>query len=89
MKHAREQYRIISGRSPNSEGEEALFTSVKNNTNQASNHHPNNIISNFLILHQAKNKFGSFTSVERKTSYINDIYDSIKNAQKNYSFLLN
>ena len=26
MTHAREQYRIISGRSPNSEGEETLFT---------------------------------------------------------------
>ena len=48
MTHARKQYRIISGCSPNSEGEEALFTSVKNNTNQTSNHHPNNIISNFI-----------------------------------------
>ena len=34
MTHAREQYGIVSGRSANSEREEALFTSMKNNTNQ-------------------------------------------------------
>ena len=83
MTHAREQYRIVSGRSANSEREEALFTSMKNNTNQTSNHHPNNIISNILIRHQAKNKIDNSTSVERKTSYIHNIYDSIKNTQKN------
>ena len=52
---------------------------MKNNTNQTSNHHPNNI----LIRHQAKNKIDNFTSVERKTSYIHDIYDGIKKTQKN------
>ena len=78
MTHAREQYRIVSGRSANAEREEALFTSMKNNTSQTSNHHTNNIISNILIRHQAKNKIGNFTSVKRKTSYIHDIYDGIK-----------
>ena len=43
MTHVREQYRIVSGRFANSEGEKALFTSMKNNTNQTSNHHPNKI----------------------------------------------
>ena len=51
-----EQYRVASGRSANTEREEALFTSMKNNTNQTSDHHPNNIISNILICHHAKNK---------------------------------
>ena len=60
-----------------------VLQTLKNNTNQTSNHHPNNIISNILIRHQAKNKMDNFTSVERKTSYIHDIYDSIKNTQKN------
>ena len=78
MTHAREQYWIVSGRSANSEREEALFTSMKNNTNQTSNHHTNNIISNILIRHQAKNKIGNFTFVKRKTCYIRDIYDGIK-----------
>ena len=50
MTHAREQYRIVSGRSANSEREEALFTSMKNNTNQTSNHHPNNIISKISLI---------------------------------------
>ena len=83
MTHAGEQYRIVSGRSANSEREEALFTSMKNNTNQTSNQHSNNIISNILIRRQAKNKIDNFTSVERKPSYIHDIYDSITNTQKN------
>ena len=62
---------------------------MKNDTNQTSNHHPNNIISNILIRHQAKNKIDNSTSVERKTSYIHNIYDSIKNTQKNSVILLN
>ena len=59
-----------------------VLQTLKNNTNQTSNHHPNNIISNILIRRQAKNKNDNFTSVERKTSYIHDIYDIIKNTQK-------
>ena len=70
--------------SANSEREKALFASMKNNANQASNHHPNNIISNILVCHQAKNKIENSTSVERKTSYIHNIYDNIKNAQKGF-----
>ena len=58
---------------------------MKNNTNQASNHHLNNNISNDLICHQAKNKIDNFTSVERKISYIHDIYDSIKNKNKKFT----
>ena len=83
MTHVREQYRIVSGRSANFEGEKALFTSMKNNTNQTSNHHPNNINCDILIGHQAKNKTHNFISVEVKTSYIHDMCDSIKNTQKN------
>ena len=56
MTHPREQHRIVSDRSENSEREEVLFTSMKNNTNQTSNHNPNNIISDILIRHQAKGK---------------------------------
>ena len=75
MTHAREQYQIESGRSENSEREEALFTSMKIKTNQTSNHHHHTIISNIWICHQAKSKNDSFTSVERKTSYIHNIRD--------------
>ena len=82
MTHARKEYRIVSGRFVNSEREEALFTSMKNNTNKTSNHHANNVISNISIRHQTKNEVDNFTSVERKTSYMHDIYDSIKNTQK-------
>ena len=86
MTYAREQYRIVSGRSTNSEREEALFTSMKNSTNHTSNHHHNNIISNILIRHKGKNKIDNFTSLKRKIFYIHDIYDNIKNTQK-YSLI--
>ena len=49
MTHAREQYRIVSGRTESSEREE--ITSMKNNINQTSNHHPSNIVSNILTRH--------------------------------------
>ena len=49
MTHAREQYRIVSGRTESSEREE--ITSMKNNINQTSNHHPSNIVSNILTCH--------------------------------------
>ena len=55
---------------------------MKHNTNQTSNHHSNNIIFNILIRHQAKNKIDNFTSVERTTSDISNIHDSIKYTQK-------
>ena len=77
-----EQYRVASGRSANTEREEALFTSMKNSTNQTSNHHPNNIMSNILIRHQAKNKTDNLTTFERKASYIHGTYEGIKNTKK-------
>ena len=55
MTQAREQYLIVSGRFANSQKEEASFTFMKSNTNQTSNHHPDNIISHNLIRHQVKN----------------------------------
>ena len=54
--HACQQYCIISGRTANTEKEEAMFTTIKNNTNLTSNHHPDNIISNVIIRYQAKKK---------------------------------
>ena len=57
---------------------------MKNNTNQTSNHHPNNIVSNILIRHQAKNKICNFSSVERKASYVHNTGDSIKKYIKKF-----
>ena len=55
---------------------------MKNNTNQTSSHHPNDIVFNISIRHQAKIKIDNFTIVERKKSYIHNIYKVIRNTQK-------
>ena len=49
-----EQYRLFSGRSSNTEKEEAQFNALKTFTNLTSNHHPKNVIFNSIIHLQAK-----------------------------------
>ena len=80
--HARQQYRILSGRTANSEKEEAMFTSIKNNTNLTSNHHPENIISNAIIRYQAKKKLDLNKTNEKDTT-ISNLYKPLKMLQSN------
>ena len=54
IRHSPEQYRLFSGRSFNTEKEEAQFNAVKTFTNLASNHYPQNVIFNSIIRLQAK-----------------------------------
>ena len=49
MKHAGLQYRIVSGRSANTEKEEAMFTSIKTDTKLTSNFHSDQLVSNIII----------------------------------------
>ena len=46
---AREQYRIASGSTANTEREEAMFTDIKKFASETSNHQPENVISNAAI----------------------------------------
>ena len=80
--HARQQYRIISGRTANTEKEEAMFTTIKNNTNLTSNHHPDNIISNVIIRYQAKEKL-EVNKINKEVSVLTELYQPIKKLQKN------
>ena len=52
--HAPQQYRLVSGRTSNTENEEATFNAIKVATNLTSNHYPPNVIVNALIRLQAK-----------------------------------
>ena len=54
IRHSPEQYRLFSGRSSNTEKEEAQFNALKTFTNLTSNHHPEKVIFNSLIRLQAK-----------------------------------
>ena len=52
--HSALQYRIVSGRTANTEKEDATFNSLKTFTNITSNHHSDNTVTNALIRTQAK-----------------------------------
>ena len=53
IRHSAEQYRLFSGRSSNTEKEEAVFNTFKKFTNLTSNDHPDNVICNALVRIQA------------------------------------
>ena len=65
--HTRQQYLIISACAANTEKGEAMFTTINNNTKLTSNHHPDNVISNvMLLLYQAKEKLRSEQNKQRR-----------------------
>ena len=76
IRHAPEQYRIIPGRTCNTEKEEATFSYIKKDTNNASNHHSDNVISNAFIRYQAHN-FLTNNDVYNKESNNNKLYKNI------------
>ena len=53
IRHSCEQYQVLSGRSANTEKEEATFNTLKTFTSLTSNHHPQNVIFNSLARLQA------------------------------------
>ena len=81
-KHAPEQHRTVSGRTSNTEKEEATFNSNKLATNFASNHHPNNI-TNALIRLQEKDALNENQTTPERESKITKMYGSIKGNFKN------
>ena len=77
MIHSREQYRIESGRTANTEREEAMFTNIKLFSNETTNHQPENILSNAVIRYKAKRKLEDIASVKNTASYVNRLYEPI------------
>ena len=49
ISHASDHYKIINGHSSNTESDERYFHTIKDISNNTSNHHPDNIISNAFI----------------------------------------
>ena len=54
IRHCPQQYRVISGRTPNTESEESTFNSLITFTHLTSNHRPDHIGLNTLIQTQAR-----------------------------------
>ena len=84
MKHAGLQYRIVSGRSANTEKEEAMFTSIKTDTKLTSNFHSDQLVSNIIIRLQAREILNNGNASNKyKISYLHTIYRSIKVTLRN------
>ena len=79
MKHAGLQYRIVSGRSANTEKEEVMFTSIKTDTKSTSNFHSDQLVSNIIIRLQAREILNNGNVDNKcKNSYLHEIYRPIK-----------
>ena len=62
--HALEQYRIVSGRTANTERGERMFIDIKTIANEASNHQQKKkIISNAAIRYQVKRNLEDVASI--------------------------
>ena len=77
VKHAPIQFRLFSGRTANTEKEEAMFTAMKRDTNNSSNFHPDNVMKNIIIRAKARNKI-EHTSRKSNQSYLYSLYSPIK-----------
>ena len=84
MKHAGLQYRIVSGRSANTEKEEAMFTSIKTDTKLTSNFHSDQLVSKIIIRLKAREILNNGNAKNKyKNSYLNAIYKPIKVTLRN------
>ena len=84
MKHAGLQYRIVSGRSANTEKEGTMFTSTKTDTKLTLNFHCNQLVSNIIIRLQAREilNYGNIAN-QYKNSHLHEIYRPIKVTLRN------
>lgn len=84
IKHAPEQYCLFSGRTSNTEKEEATFKSIKMFINLSSNHHPNNVLINALIRLQCNESLHN-TQLKQE-SRLTNLYSEIKKCSKTTLF---
>ena len=75
--HASDQYRIIDGRSANTENEERCFNFIKTVSKGTSNHHPDNIISNAFIRSQVRKGLEDNTIMDTEST-ISFLYKEIR-----------
>ena len=85
IRHSAEQYRLFSGRTTNTEKEEAMFNPLKTYTKLTSNHQPDNVISNSIIRVQATNIINSGKENHNTNeSYLHQLYKPIKEKSENH-----
>ena len=74
ISHASDQYRIVNGRSSNTESDECYFHTIKDISNNMSNQHPDNIISNAFIRCQVQKDFHENDTILRTEASITKMY---------------
>ena len=82
ISHVCDQYRIVDGRSSNTENEERCFNTLKTTSNNTSNHFPDHIISNAFIRCQVSKDFNDDDTILRTEAAITKTYNSIFNDVK-------
>lgn len=79
IRHSSTQLRIVSGRTANTEKEEAFFNPIKTMTKLTSNNHTENVICNALIRVQASAKLGEGNIPEdHHDNMFESLYQTIK-----------
>ena len=58
-----------------------MFATIKNNTNLISNHHPDNIIRNFIVRCQGKEKL-EINKINKEDSAVSELYQPLKKTRK-------
>ena len=76
--HECDQYRILDGRTSNTENEERTFSFAKKISDDTSNHHPDNVISNIFIRAQVRETFLGSNNIIRDEAQISKMYEPIK-----------
>ena len=89
IRHSCEQYQVFSGRSANTEKEEATFNTLKTFSILTSNHHPQNVIFNSLVRLQAKEILAAGENEYDKNEIFSSSYQPIKSSFSNTLILLN
>ena len=79
--HACQQYSVIYGGTTNTKKEEAMFKTIKNNTNLTSNRHPEKTISNVIIRHQANENL-EVKKINKEVAVITKLHQPIKTYKK-------
>ncbi|XP_057299871.1 uncharacterized protein LOC130630393 [Hydractinia symbiolongicarpus] len=78
IRHSGTQLRLVSGRTANTEKEEASFNPIKTVTKLTSNNHPENIICNALIRMQAAIKLGAGQNAVSKDKSFEELSQRIQ-----------
>ena len=94
--HSPLQYRLVSGKSINCEGEERFFNTIRGITNSTSNYKPGHIIGNVITRHQVESRckekyhFDDAVQINKDIQNLNDALEKYQyNTFITYDYIKN